>query len=169
MKRFKTDKQENFQSKLRRLFFNLFPAIRGTGGWVSFISDDWRELHIRLPLSWRTRNYVGTVFGGSIYASTDPFYMVQLINILGDSYVVWDKSATIKFKRPVKQSVYARFLITDEILSEIKENVKENGFYNIELPILLQDKQEIVYAEIIKTIYIADKTFYQERKKKHTK
>ncbi len=169
MKRFKTDKQENFKSKLRRLLFNLFPAIRGTGGWVSFISDDWRELHIRLPLSWRTRNYVGTVFGGSIYASTDPFYMVQLINILGDKYVVWDKSAIIKFKRPVKQSVYARFLITDEILSEIKENVKENRFYNIELPIFLQDQQGIIYAEIIKTIYIADKTYYQERKKKHQK
>ena len=169
MKRFDTDKEENFRSKLKRLFFNLFPAIRGTGGWVSFISDDWRELHIRLPLSWRTRNYVGTVFGGSIYASTDPFYMVQLINILGDKYVVWDKSATIKFKRPIKKSVFARFLITDEILAEIKNNVKENGFYNIELPILLQDKQKIVYAEIIKTIYIANKTYYQERKKKHIK
>jgi len=165
MKQFKTDKNENFKSKIKRLVFNLFPAIRGTGVWISFISDDWRELHIRLPLSWRTRNYVGTVFGGSIYASTDPFYMIQLMKILGKEYIVWDKAAQIKFKRPIKKSVFARFLITDEILNEIKENVELNNTYTIDLPVSLQDKEAIVYAEIIKTIYIADKTYYQTKKK----
>ncbi len=163
MKRFDTDKKENFKSKIRRLTFNLFPAIRGTGVWVSFISDDYREIHIRLPLSWRTRNYVGTIFGGSIYASTDPFYMLQLMKILGKEYVVWDKSAIIKFKKPIKKTVYTRFLITDEILEEIKENVKQKESYTIDLPVLLQDKEEVIYAEIIKTIYIADKTYYQSR------
>jgi len=165
MKQFKTDKKEKFKSKIRRLAFNLFPAIRGTGVWVSFISDDWREIQIRLPLSWRTRNYVGTIFGGSIYASTDPFYMLQLMHILGKKYVVWDKSAHIKFKKPIKKTVYARFLITDEILEEIKENVKNNNTYTIDLPVLVQDKEAVVYAEIIKTIYIADKVYYQTRKK----
>ncbi|HIE41465.1 MAG TPA: DUF4442 domain-containing protein [Candidatus Aenigmarchaeota archaeon] len=165
MKRFKTSKEENFKSKIKRFAFNLFPAIRGTGGWVSFISDDWRELHIRLPLSWRTRNYVGTVFGGSIYASTDPFYMIQLMKILGKEYVVWDKAAHIKFKRSIKKSVYARFLITDEILEEIKDKVKLNGSYDIVLPVQFQDKEAKVYAEIIKTIYIADKTYYKSRRK----
>ncbi|MCF6348598.1 MAG: DUF4442 domain-containing protein [Flavobacteriaceae bacterium] len=165
MKQFKTDKKEGFNSKIRRLVFNLFPAIRGTGVWVSFISEDWREIHIRLPLSWRTRNYVGTIFGGSIYASTDPFYMLQLMHVLGKKYVVWDKSAMIKFKRPIKKSVFARFLITDEIINEIKENVKQKNYCTIDLPVFLQDKQETVYAEIMKTIYIADKTFYKSRKK----
>jgi len=165
MKRFKTEKRENFKSKVRRLAFNLFPAIRGTGVWVSFISDDYREIHIRLPLSWRTRNYVGTVFGGSIYAATDPFYMLQLMHILGKKYIVWDKEAQIKFKKPIKKTVYARFLITDEILNEIREKVKQYNSYTIDLPVLLQDKEKIVYAGIVKTIYIADKTFYQSRKK----
>ncbi len=165
MKQFKTDKNENLKSKLRRLAFNLFPAIRGTGVWVSFISEDWKELHIRLPLSWRTRNYVGTIFGGSIYASTDPFYMLQLMKILGKEYVVWDKGAQIKFKKPIKKTVYARFIITDEILGEIKSKVMQGSSYTIDLPILLQDKQNVVYAEITKTIYIADKTYYQSRKK----
>ena len=164
MNQFKTDKKEDLKSKLKRLTFNLFPAIRGTGVWVSFISNDYREIHIRLPLNWRTRNYVGTIFGGSIYASTDPFYMLQLMQILGTKYVVWDKSAQIKFKRPIQKTVYARFLITDEILNEIKENVKNNNTYTIDLPVLLQDKEATIYAEIIKTIYIADKSYYNSRK-----
>ncbi|HBK71030.1 MAG TPA: DUF4442 domain-containing protein [Flavobacteriaceae bacterium] len=165
MKRFKTNKEENFKSKVKRFAFNLFPAIRGTGGKVSFISDDWREIHVRLPLSWRTRNYVGTVFGGSIYASTDPFYMIQLMKILGKEYVVWDKAAQIKFKRPIQKTVYARFVITNEILDEIKEKVKQYGSYDIDLPVQFEDKEAKVYAEIIKTIYIADKTYYKSRKR----
>lgn len=165
MKRFKTNKEENFKSKVKRFAFNLFPAIRGTGGKVSFISDDWREIHVRLPLSWRTRNYVGTVFGGSIYASTDPFYMIQLMKILGKEYVVWDKAAQIKFKRPIQKTVYARFVITNEILDEIKEKVKQYGSYDIDLPVQFEDKEAKVYAEIIKTIYIADKTYYKYRKR----
>jgi len=164
MSQFRTDKKEDIRSKLKRLAFNLFPAIRGTGVWVSFISNDYREIHIRLPLNWRTRNYVGTIFGGSIYASTDPFYMLQLMHILGKKYVVWDKSAQIKFKKPIKKTVYARFLITDEILNEIKENVKSNTTYTIDLPVLFQDKEAIIYAEIMKTIYIADKSYYNSRK-----
>jgi acyl-coenzyme A thioesterase PaaI-like protein len=165
MSQFKTNKKEDIRSKLKRLTFNLFPAIRGTGVWVSFISNDYREIHIRLPLNWRTRNYVGTIFGGSIYASTDPFYMLQLMQILGKKYVVWDKSAQIKFKKPIHKTVYARFLITDEILKEIKENVKKNNSCTIDLPVLLQDKEGTIYAEIIKTIYIADKNYYNTRRK----
>ena len=129
------------------------------------MSDDYREIHIRLPLSWRTKNYVGSVFGGSIYASTDPFYMLQLIYILGKEYVVWDKAATVKFRKPIKKSVFAKFLITEALLSEIKEKVKENGSYTIELPVTLQDKEGVAYASITKTIYIADKAYYQQRKK----
>jgi len=87
------------------------------------------------------------------------------MKILGKEYVVWDKSAHIKFKKPIKKTVYSRFLITDEILEEIKENVKQKGSYTIDLPVLFQDKLDIVYAEILKTIYVADKSYYQSRKK----
>jgi len=165
MKHFETNKEENNKSMFKRWAFNLFPAIRRTGGRVSFISSDHKEIHIRLPLNWKTRNYVGTVFGGSIYACTDPFYMIQFMHILGDNYVVWDKSANIKFKKPIKQTVYARFFVTDEMLSEVKEVVSKEGFYNIDIPVNLVDKEGLVYAEIMKTIYIATKAYYRERTK----
>jgi acyl-coenzyme A thioesterase PaaI-like protein len=166
MKHFETKKQENKKSILKRWAFNLFPAIRRTGGRVSFISDDNKEIHIRLPLNWKTRNYVGTVFGGSIYACTDPFYMIQFMHILGNEYVVWDKSANIKFKRPIKQTVYARFLVTDDMLLEVNQKVSEAGFFNIDIPVNLVDKKGVIYAEVLKTIYIASKEYYKAKRKK---
>ena len=70
--------------------FNSFPAYRGTGARVTYIAADFREVRIRLPLSWRTRNVVGTIFGGSMYGAVDPIFMIMLIRLLGADYVVWD-------------------------------------------------------------------------------
>lgn len=161
---FKTTRFESFQSKLKRIYFNFFPAYRRTGGRICFLSADWREIHIRLGLNWTTRNYVGTVFGGSIYGALDPIYMVQLINILGPDYVVWDKSATVKFIRPIKKKVFAKFEITDELLAEIKSNIARSNSYTVNLPAIFEDENTVVYAEVIKTLYIADKAYYRSKK-----
>ncbi|HEY3270721.1 MAG TPA: DUF4442 domain-containing protein, partial [Geothrix sp.] len=75
--------RESLRTRLFRWAFNVWPCFRGTGARVAFIASDWSEVRIRLPLSWRTRNYVGTIFGGSLYAGVDPFYMLMLIHRLG--------------------------------------------------------------------------------------
>lgn len=89
--------------------WNFFPAYRGAGGRIEYISDDWHEARVRLPLSWRTRNYVGTIYGGSIYASIDPIYMLMLMHILGKGYVVWDKAANVRFRKPGRTTLWADF------------------------------------------------------------
>jgi hypothetical protein len=40
------------------------------------------------------------LYGGSLYSMTDPFYMPMLISNLGSDYVVWDKAAHIRFRKP---------------------------------------------------------------------
>lgn len=164
MKLFETDKKENLKSKLKRSMLNAVPAFICTGAYISFLSDDWLEVHVGLTLNIRTFNYVKTVFGGSIYSSADPIFMVQLINILGKNYIVWDKSGNVKFIRPIKKKVRARFLITPEILEDIKKNVAEKGEYNINLETSYTDSENNLYAIINKTIYIADKEFYLKKK-----
>jgi len=71
---------ETWRTRLLRWGFNIFPAYWGTGGRITSIAPDWHEVRVRVPLSWRTRNYVGTIFGGSLYGAVDPIYMVMLIN-----------------------------------------------------------------------------------------
>ena len=88
---------ESWSTRLDRWKFNLFPAYRGTGGRVTYIRGDWSEVRIVVPLSWRTRNYVGTIYGGSLYGAVDPIYMLMLMRSLGPEYVVWDKAAAIRY------------------------------------------------------------------------
>ncbi len=154
---------ENFKSRRFRWGFNFFPAYRGTGGRIAYIADDWREVRVKLPLSWRTRNYVGTIYGGSIYASIDPIYMLMLIKILGPEYIIWDKAAKIRFRKPGNDTLYADFQLSVEETDEIKrlaEDAKSvDRIYNVEL----KDKAGVVHAQIEKTLYIAKKSQNRER------
>jgi len=52
---------------------------------------------------------------------------VALIQRLGPGYVVWDKSGTIRFRKPGRGTVRARFEITDARLEEIRRTVEKRG------------------------------------------
>src|SRR5438445_11192541 len=66
------------------------------------------------------KNYVGVHFGGSLFSMTDPFYMLMLAANLGDEFVVWDKAASIRYRKPGKGRVRAEFRLTGEKLAEIR-------------------------------------------------
>jgi acyl-coenzyme A thioesterase PaaI-like protein len=148
---------ESFSKKIERFKFNLFPAYRRGGGRIAYISDDYHEIHVKLPLNWATKNYVGTIFGGSMFAAVDPIYMVMLIKILGKDFVVWDKSANIRFKRSGKETLFAKFLITPKEVVEIKAELEATKSINKIYTIEMRDKKGKVHAIIEKTLYIAKK------------
>ena len=148
---------ESFETRKARWGFNLFPAYRGTGGRVVYIAHDWREMRVKIPLSWRTRNYVGTIYGGSMYGAIDPIYMLMLIKILGPCYTVWDKAAKIRFKRPGRKTLIAEFEITDDEIVEIKRLTETEKSINRVYHIDLKGENGVVHAKIEKTLYIAKK------------
>jgi len=145
---------ESFESRRMRWGFNLFPAFRGTGARVTYIASDFREARVRLPLNWRTRNYVGTIFGGSLYGAVDPMYMILLIKILGPEYTVWDKAATIRFVKPGRGTLYARFVIEEAEIDAIKKALETIASIDRLYKVDLTDANGIVHATTEKTIYI---------------
>ena len=94
--------------------FNWSPMYRRSTARIRSVSPDLLKIQICLPISYKNRNYVGSIFGGSLFAAVDPIPMVQLINLLDDSFIVWDKSAQVFFKRPGKETLYATFEYTLE-------------------------------------------------------
>lgn len=145
-------------TKLFRWYFNFFPAYRGTGGWVTYISSDWKEVRVRLPLNWLTRNYVGTIYGGSIYGAADPMYMIMLIKILGPEYIVWDKAAFIQFKKPGKTTLFATFRISDAEIERIRTALESQPSMDCHYEVNWVDQAGVVNACLEKTIYIKRKS-----------
>ncbi|GAB2604005.1 DUF4442 domain-containing protein [Spirosoma areae] len=159
-----TNRKESFKTWRFRTLMNWYPMYFGTGGKILFWSGDSREVHLRLRRNAWTYNYVGTIFGGSMFAAADPFYMLMLLRILGNKFVVWDKSATIRFRKPGRQTLYARFDITDEQLDAIRRHVAMSGQMEQTFTLQWVDKDGVVHAEIERLCYIADKQHYEARK-----
>ena len=155
------------QSTIFKYGFNISPMYRRSTGKIVDVSDNLYNVKVKIPISYKNKNYVGSIFGGSLFSATDPVFMIQLMNILGNDYVVWDKSATIKFKRPAKENSYVNFTFTEDEIQQIKERVKEEKEIDLSKEINITNKEtSTIYAEVSKIIYIADKSYYKNKRKK---
>ncbi|MDH4228645.1 MAG: DUF4442 domain-containing protein [Nitrospirota bacterium] len=148
---------ETLRSKFLRWGFNLFPAYRGSGARLTHLSGDFSRVRIKLPLNWRTRNYVNTIFGGSMYAAVDPIYMLMLIHILGPDYIVWDKSATIRFRKPGRATLFAEFHVPDHEAQAIRDALKGQDKIDREYRVTLADKDGVAHAEFTKVVHVRRK------------
>lgn len=147
--------------------YNWSPMYRRSTARIQSVSADLLTITIKLPISYKNRNYVGSIFGGSMFAAVDPIPMVQLMNLIGDDYVVWDKSAEIYFKRPAREDLYAEFNFTPEEVEKIKFQVAELNEIDIFKTTQLTNKNKtIVYCEVKKTIYIAEKEYHKAKRSK---
>jgi acyl-coenzyme A thioesterase PaaI-like protein len=146
---------ESLRTRLTRHGFNVFPAYFGTGGRVTYIAADWREVRVEVPLSLRTRNYVGTIFGGSMYGAVDPFYMIMLIKNLGPGYLVWDRAAAIRFLKPGRGRLRASFHLDEAELSAIRAALG-GGARSVDrvYTVRLTNAEGVVCAEVEKTVYV---------------
>jgi hypothetical protein len=148
---------ESFKSRIRRWAFNFFPVYRRIGARITYISGDLREIHVKLPLNWKTKNYVGTIFGGSMYAAVDPVYMIMFINLLGPEYIVWDKAAKIQFKQPGRSTLQAKFKIQKAELNYIRKTLKAQNKLDRAYKIELIDKHGTICAVVEKIIHFKKK------------
>ena len=136
---------------------NLWPPYLGAGIRVTRISDDLRTYEVRMKLRWYNRNYVGTHFGGSLYSMCDPFFMLILTEALGRGYVVWDKAATVRFRRPGRGTVHATFHIRDEEIEAVRRATEEHGKTEATFTAEVTDGAGEVIAEVEKLLYVRKK------------
>lgn len=142
---------------LFRILFNLYPPYLGAGIRVTDVSKDYKKFTVKMPLRFYNKNYFGTHFGGSLYSMCDPFFVIILTKNLGKDYIVWDKSASIRFLKPGRSTVKACFRISDEKLEEIKRTVDLNGKTECTFKVDITDEQGNVIAEVEKNVYIRKK------------
>jgi hypothetical protein len=144
------------KSSLLKLI-NFWPPYLGAGVRVTNFKDDLTSIEVEMKLHFWNRNYVGTHFGSSLYSMTDPFLMLMLIENLGKDYIVWDKSASIRFKKPGKGIVCAHFEITLEEINSIRIQADQNTKVEPEFNILIKDKSGTIIAEVYKQLYVRKK------------
>ena len=88
---------------------------------------------------------------------TDPFYMLMLMENLGRNYIVWDKSASVEFKKPGRGKVYAKFRLTLDEISSIRKGADENYKIEPEFVVDVLDENDEVVAKVFKKLYVRNK------------
>lgn len=153
----------SWQPTLLRLGLNWFPAYRATGARIVRVSDDLKRVVVRLPLQRNTKNGAGTLFGGSLYSATDPIYALLLALNLGPEFVVWDKSAAIRYRKPGREALTAEFMLDDAEVASIRDEIERNGACDRTFTTRFCDPAGVVHTEVDKTVYIACKKHYKKK------
>lgn len=146
--------RQRFLEKL----INFYGPFLGAGVKLEKITKDFRQARVSMKLTFYNRNYMGTQFGGSLYAMVDPWYMLMLIKNLGKDYIVWDKAATINFRKPGKGKVTAEFHLTEEHLNEIKNTLETQNKMDYVFKVEVKDDAGKLIADVDKVLYIRKKS-----------
>jgi acyl-coenzyme A thioesterase PaaI-like protein len=145
--------RQRFLEKL----INFYGPFLGAGVKLEKMTKDFRQARVSMKLTFYNRNYMGTQFGGSLYAMVDPWYMLMLIKNLGKDYIVWDKAATINFRKPGKGKVTAEFQLTEAHLNEIKKTLETQNKMDYVFKVEVKDDAGKLIADVDKVLYIRKK------------
>ena len=143
-------------SSLRR-YMNFWPPFLFSGIHVARISDDFRHVRVELRQRWYNRNYVGTHFGGSLFAMTDPFWMILVLRRLGRDYLVWDQAADIRFVKPGRGTVSVAFDLDEAVLDEIRAAAAGGEKVLRWFEMDVRDAAGDVVAKVRKQVYVRRK------------
>lgn len=145
---------ESWKIKLLRWRFNRYPAYRQSGARVVRISEDFREITVRLPLNRTTKNLHGTIYGGAMYAAIDPLHAVIVAQHLGRDYHVWMKSAQIDFRRPGRSDLFAHARVSKHELEEIRAALQHTHKLDRIFTLNLADQAGEISAHFTLTVHI---------------
>lgn len=138
---------------------NTYAPYLGAGVKLTELDLVKGRCNVAMPLTALNKNVVGTQFGGSLYSMVDPFYMLLLMQMLGDDYVVWDKASQIDFVAPGKTKVTATMHVSAEELATIKALAKSGQAVFRDYKVEILDDQGKIVATVTKTLYIRLRQF----------
>lgn len=133
---------------------NLWPPFLLTRVRVEKISPTWDYVCVSVPLGVLSRNYNGTMFGGTMFAMTDPFWMVLVHKQLGDGYAIWDKAGEIEYVSPGRTRLRAEFRLDIATIAHIRQRADagEKVLHWFDTEILDTDGKLI--ARVRKQVYV---------------
>lgn len=140
-----------------RRLMNLWPPFLCSGIRVRHLADDYRAATVTARLSWLNRNYMGTVFGGTLFAMTDPFYVLLLLHTLGPDYYVWDQASTIEFVAPGRGRLTARFQLDEDAIAAIRAATADGDKHLPRFTVDITGPDDTLVARVHKTVYVRKK------------
>ena len=140
-----------------RLWMNVWPPFLFAGIRVTQLAEDYGRARVELRQRLFNRNYVGTHFGGSLFAMTDPFWMIMAMQRLGPGYLVWDQAGEIEFVKPGRGTVSAEFVLGADVVEALRSATAGGEKHLRWFEVDIVDAAGDVVARVRKRLYVRAK------------
>ena len=120
---------------------------------VKAFADDGSRVVVAHTPRLLTQNGVGTAFGGTMMAMTDPFYMLASMARLGKGYSIWDAGAEVRFLKPGRGRLTAEMLIDDATYDLIRQRTANGEKYFHWFDTDIVDEAGDVVAHVRRQVY----------------
>ncbi len=147
----------NVNSKTLKWLLRFYPPLFFQRIWVIKFADDFRWVKVKINKSLLNINYNRTLFGGTIFSASDPFYAIlfdQILQQKGYKTRVWLKSAHIQYLKPGNTDLYFEINITDEDIAEAEQKLNTEGKFIKTYPIEMYNKEGILCALVQNEVYV---------------
>jgi len=135
----------------------FYPPLLFQRIWVLQFDKDFRGVSVKVNKSLVNTNYNNSIFGGTIFAASDPFYPLlfhQILTHKGYKVRVWMKATEIQYLKPAWKDLYFNIKIDDGVIALIEETLRKGEKYIKVHPITMYDKNGELCVEVRCEIYI---------------
>jgi hypothetical protein len=143
--------------KTLKWVMRFYPPLFFQRIWIKRFHKGFRGVDVKITKSLFNKNYNGSIYGGTIYSATDPFYAIlfdQLLQRRGFKSRVWLKSASIQYLKPGHSHLYFTISVSDQMLEDAIHALTKKGKFVKAFPMEVINEQGVVCATVINEVYI---------------
>lgn len=133
--------------------------------WVKKVHPEFKGIDVKINRSLFTSNLGNSIFGGTIFSATDPFYALlfgQIMQHKGFKITVWLKSAQIQYIKPGRTDLFYTITISDEMIADAEKALQAEGKFVKMYPIEIFDRQGELCATALNEVYIRNLEFVKK-------
>lgn len=140
----------------------LYPPMLFQRIWVESVHPGFRGIDVKINRSLFTSNLGNSIFGGTIFSATDPFYALlfgQIMQRKGFKITVWLKSAEIQYLKPGRTDLFYTITISEKMIADADTALQTEGKFVKTYPIDIFDEQGELCATALNEVYIRNLEF----------
>ncbi len=145
----------------------LYPPMLFQRIWIKKIEKDFTGITVKINRSLVTSNLGNSIFGGTLFSATDPFYALLFGQIMlrkNIKVTVWLKSAEIQYLKPGRSDLYFSLVITNDMILEAEQTLLNEGKFIKEYPIEVYNKQGELCVTASNEVYIRNLNYSSNKK-----
>lgn len=135
----------------------FYPPLLFQRIWVKKFGKGFRSVDVKIVKSLINSNYNKSIFGGTIFSASDPFYALlfdQLMQRKGYKVRVWLKSAQINYLKPGKTNLHFTIRISDEEIDEACNDLNTVGKHVKAYPIEMFNESGELCVVVMNEVYL---------------